>query len=39
MDGADRRKVILQILAESDKPVSGLALSKKLNVSNLKRLN
>ena len=33
MDGADRRNEILRILEENDKPVSGLALSKKLNVS------
>ena len=33
MDGADRRNEILRILEENDKPVSGLALSKELNVS------
>lgn len=33
MDGADRRKEILRILEKSEKPVSGLALSKELKVS------
>ena len=33
MSGEDRRKEIIQILEKSEKPVSGLMLSKKMQVS------